>query len=257
MTAPAVRVLEQRYLLYRRSWRGSIFNSFLAPVLFLASIGLGLGAFVRPGTLPLGIPYIVFLAPGLLAASAMQTAAGESTFPVMGGLIWARSFQAMVASPIRARDVVLGFLGWIAVRLSLVCSIYAVVVVLFGAAISPGIALAIPAGVLTGMAFAAPIAAFSATQRDGEWFNALFRFGITPLFLFSGTFFPITQLPWFLQVVAWITPLFHGVSLARSLALGYAGAEPLATGVHLAYLSTLVVVGVVLAVRTFGDRLER
>ena len=257
MTAPAVRVLEHRYLLYRRSWRGSIFNSFLAPVLFLASIGLGLGAFVQPGALPLGIPYIVFLAPGLLAASAMQTAAGESTFPVMGGLIWARSFQAMVASPIRATDVVLGFLGWIAVRLTLVCTIYAAVVVLLGAAISPGIVLAIPAGVLTGMAFAAPIAAFSATQRDGEWFNALFRFGITPLFLFSGTFFPVSQLPWFLQVVAWLTPLFHGVSLARALALGYASAEPLATCVHLAYLTALVIAGVVLAIRTFRGRLER
>jgi lipooligosaccharide transport system permease protein len=257
MTASAARVMEHRFLLYRRSWRGSVFNSFFAPVLFLASIGLGLGTFVQAGSIPLGLPYIVFLAPGLLAATAMQTGASEATFPVMGGLIWGRSFQAMVASPLRAIDVAVGFLGWVAVRLTLVCSIYAVVVVLFGAAISPGIVLAVPAGVLTGMAFAAPIAAYSATQRDAEGFNALFRFGITPLFLFSGTFFPVEQLPWFLQVVAWFTPLFHGVALARGLALGYAAAQPLEMFVHFAYLATLAGAGAFLAVRTFRRRLEQ
>lgn len=257
MTASAARVMEHRFLLYRRSWRGSVFNSFFAPVLFLASIGLGLGTFVQSGSIPLGLPYIVFLAPGLLAATAMQTGASEATFPVMGGLIWGRSFQAMVASPLRAVDVAVGFLGWVAVRLTLVCSIYAVVVVLFGAAISPGIVLAVPAGVLTGMAFAAPIAAYSATQRDAEGFNALFRFGITPLFLFSGTFFPIEQLPWVLQVVAWFTPLFHGVALARGLALGYATTQPLEMLVHLVYLAALAGAGAFLAVRTFRRRLEQ
>ncbi len=257
MAAPAVRVMEHRFLLYRRSWRGSAFSSFLAPVLFLASIGLGLGGFVRPGALPLDVPYIVFLAPGLMAAAAMQTAAGEATYPVMGGLIWGRSFVAMVASPLGAFDVALGYLGWVAMRLAIVCSIYALVVVAFGAAASPGIVLAVPAGVLTGLAFAAPIAAYAATQRDDQGFNALFRFGITPLFLFSGTFFPVEQLPPLLQLVAWATPLYHGVALARGLALGYASAEPLAMSAHLVYLVVLAGAGTFFAVRTFRRRLER
>lgn len=256
MTAPAGRVLEHRFLLYRRTWRGSAFNSFLSPALFLASIGLGLGAFVQPGSTPLGVSYIVFLAPGLLAASAMQTAASEATFPVMGGLTWARSFQAMTATPIRASDVALGFLGWVAVRLTIVATIFVVVVLLFGAAHSPAIALAIPAAVLTGLAFAAPIMAFSATQRDTQWFNALFRFGITPLFLFSGTFFPVDQLPGILQPIAWLTPLFHGVALTRALSLGYAVDQPLAVVAHVAYLVALASVGAALAVRAFRARLE-
>jgi lipooligosaccharide transport system permease protein len=256
MSAPAARVVEHRFLLYRRTWRGSAFNSFFSPALFLASIGLGLGAFVQPGSTPLGIPYIVFLAPGLLAASAMQTAASEATFPVMGGLTWARSFQAMTATPIRAIDVALGFLGWVAIRLAIVSSIFTLVVVLFGAAGSGAIVLAIPAAVLTGLAFAAPIMAFSATQRDTQWFNALFRFGITPLFLFSGTFFPVDQLPIPLQAVAWLTPLFHGVALTRALSLGYATDEPLVTVAHVAYLGILATVGAVLAVRAFRARLE-
>ena len=97
---------------------------------------------------------------------------------------------------------------------------------------------------------------YAATPRDDQGFNALFRFGITPLFLFSGTFFPVAQLPFLLQVVAWATPLYHGVALARSLALGYAVAEPLATGLHLAYLVALTALGAALAVRTFRRRLE-
>jgi lipooligosaccharide transport system permease protein len=175
----------------------------------------------------------------------------------MSGLIWSRSFVAMVASPLRAFDIALGFLGWVALRLTIVCSIYALVVVAFGAAASPGIVLAVPAGVLTGLAFAAPIAAYAATQRDDQGFNALFRFAITPLFLFSGTFFPVAQLPFLLQVVAWATPLYHGVALARGLALGYAWAEPVATVLHLAYLVTLTALGAAFAVRTFRRRLER
>src|SRR2546422_4800524 len=93
----------------------------------------------------------------------------------------------------------------------------------FGAAASPLIVLGIPAAALTGMAFATPIAAFAATQRTPEKFNAIFRFGITPLFLFSGTFYPVESLPSFIQPLAWITPLYHGVALARGLSLGTIG----------------------------------
>ena len=255
MTA-AVHVVEHRLLLYRRSWRGSVMSSFLSPILFLSSIGLGLGGFVDASRTPLGVPYIVFLAPGLVAATAMQTAASEATFPVMSGFLWSRSFLAMTVTPIGPRDIALGYLGWVGLRLVFVASIFTLIVVGFGAARSPSVVLGIPAAVLTGLAFAAPIAAYSATQRDTQGFNALFRFGITPLFLFSGTFFPIEGLPAFLQPVAWLTPLFHGVALTRDLALGSAAAQPVATLVHVGYLVALTALGMALAVRAFRRRLE-
>ena len=201
---------------------GAIFTSFLSPVLFLTAMGLGLGAFVSPESSAAlgGVPYLVFLAPGLLAATAMQSASLEATFPIMGGLVWSKTFHAMYATPISPRDIALGNMAWMAARLTLICSIFTLVIVLFGAAESPLIVLAIPAAVLTGMAFATPIAAFSATQRTPSKFAAIFRFGITPLFLFSGTFFPISSLPVVLQGLAWLTPLFHGVALTRGLRSG-------------------------------------
>src|SRR3954453_21279198 len=226
MTAP----VEHRDAEFRRTFRASIFSSFLSPILFLTAMGLGLGTYVNQsstGSQALGgLTYLQFLAPGLLAATAMQSAAFESMFPIMSGLTWQRTFHAMYATPITPRDIVLGNVAWITIRLAMITAIFTVVIVLFGAAASPLIILAIPAGVLTGLAFATPIAAFSATQRTPENFNALFRFGITPLFLFSGTFFPISNLPAIIQPIAWLSPLWHGVELARGLALGTIGRAP-------------------------------
>ncbi len=127
--------------------------------------------------------------------------------------------------------------------------------VAFGAITRPEAVLAVPAALLTGVAFAAPIAAFSATQKDANGFNSLFRFGVIPLFLFSGTFFPISQLPELLQLVAVLTPLWHGVDLCRSLALGTA--EPLLSLVHVAYLGTMSALGVAAALTTFRRRLVK
>ena len=251
------RVFESRFVSYRRTFRASIFSSFLSPVMFLAAMGLGLGAYVSDPDAIGGVPYIVFLAPGLLAATAMQSASFESMFPIMSGLEWSRVFHAMYATPITPRDVALGNLAWIAARLTLICSIFTLVIVLFGAAESPLIVFAIPAGVLTGMAFAGPIVAFSATQKTPNKFTSIFRFGITPLFLFSGTFFPITSLPAILQAFAWVTPLFHGVALTRALSLGTVADDPLAMLFHVIYLATLASVGAYLAIRTIERRLVR
>jgi lipooligosaccharide transport system permease protein len=230
-------------------------------VLFLASMGIGLGTYVdRSGTASQalgGLSYLQFLAPGLLAATAMQAAAFESTFPIMSGLQWQKVFHAMYATPIRPRDIVLGNLAWIAIRLGSIAAIFTIVMTLFGAAASPLILLAIPAAVLTGLAFATPIAAFAATQRTPEKFNAVFRFGITPLFLFSGTFFPISNLPAAIQPIAWLSPLWHGVELSRGLALGTAAANPGLAIVHVAVLAAIAVAGALWAFRTVEDRLVR
>jgi len=266
-TPPAVRVLEHELLLYRRVWRGSIVSSFLSPVLFLAAMGVGLGNYVSQNSGSVGgatggaaaalggVSYLVFIAPRLLASTAMQAAAGESTFPIMGGIVWVRSFHGMLTTPIRVYDVLLGKVAYIALRLTLVCSVFFGVMLLFGATHGFQAIFAVPGAVLTGLAFTTPIVAFSATQKDTNGFNALFRFGVIPLFLFSGTFFPIAQLPVFLQPLAVVTPLWHGVDLCRTLALGTADAAGVL--IHVAYLGTLTAVGLILAHRAFRRRLER
>ncbi|HYH93690.1 MAG TPA: ABC transporter permease [Candidatus Saccharimonadales bacterium] len=254
------RVFEHRYLQYRRTYRATIFSSFLTPILFLGAMGLGLGTYVDDGSGQAalgGVPYLQFLAPGLLVATCMQAAAFESAFPMMAGLRWSRIFHAMYAAPISGPDVALGNLAWIGARMLLVASVFTIVIVAFGAAASPLIVLAIPVGALTGLAFAAPIMAFCATQKTPERFNAVFRFGITPLFLFSGTFYPVESLPTLLQPLAWITPLWHGVALARGLSLGTIGEEPLLAVAHLAILLAFVVVGTWLAIRTVTNALVK
>jgi lipooligosaccharide transport system permease protein len=239
---------------YRRTWRSSITTSFLYPVLYLAAMGIGLGSLIDKHAHHVsGVPYLDFIAPGLLAATTMQIGANEAMYPVMGAIKWIRTYFAMLATPLRVIDVLRGHLGWIAVRLVIVSTIYLSVVAAFGVVRSPLAILALPAAVATGLAFAAPIAAFSATQEKDVGFTALYRFALIPLFLFSGTFFPVTQLPAGLRLVAYATPLYHGVSLCRGLVLGTASLWP-SLG-DAAYLVALAAVGYLLARITFRRRL--
>ena len=252
-----LHVLEFRALEYRRTFRASIFASFISPALFLTAMGLGLGGYVSGGSTQTfeGATYLQFLAPGLLGAALMQTAAGESMFPILGGLQWNKVYHAMYATPIRPRDIALGNIAWITLRLTLVGTVFAAISILFGAVRSPLVIAAVPAAVLTGMAFSTPIVAFAATQRRPDMFSNIFRFGITPLFLLSGTFFPIETLPNWIQPLAWLSPLWHGVSLIRALMLGTIGDDPLLALIHVVVLVAIVVVGAVLATRTFERRL--
>ena len=236
---------------YKRTWRGSITTSFLYPVLYLAAMGLGLGSLVKH---PVGgVRYLDFLAPGLLASTAMQIGGNEAMYPVMAAIKWLRTYFAMLATPLTVIDVLVGHLAWIALRLVMVTSIYLLIMAAFGTVHSALAILALPVGVLTGLAFAAPIAAFAAAQQNDTGFTTIYRFGLIPLFLFSGTFFPIDQLPGWLQPIAEATPLYHGVALCRGLVLGHVGVA--AAGAHLAYLIVLVVVGFVLATGTYRRRL--
>ena len=255
--SPAIHVLEYHLLAYRRSFRGSLFSTILQPALFLTAMGVSLGGIVDrsgAGAALGGVSYLAFLAPGLLAAAGMQLAFFESTYPIIAAIVWVRTFFAMLATPISARAIVIGQLLYILVRLAFTTGIFALVVVLFGAARGPGIVLAWGAAILTGLAFAAPIAAYSATRQTPESFNALFRFGMMPLFLFSGTFFPLDRLPAFLQPIAGLTPLYHGVALARGFALGTP--DP-AVAVHVAYLAVLAIGGILACLVTFERRLVR
>ena len=241
---------------YRRTWRGSAISTVLEPLGFLAAMGLGLGLLVDEGTGSAtlgGVGYLEFIAPGLLAATAMQTAAFESTYPVMGAIKWHRTYHAQLATPLRAVDVLSGHLAFVALRLALTTTVFLAVMLLFGAVRSPLAVLAVPVAVLTGMAFAPAVFAFAATRENDSGFAMLFRFGIMPMFLFSGTFFPVEQLPDWLEPVAWLVPLWHGVDLARGLCLGDVAAGSAA--VHLAYLALWSVAGFALARRAFEGKL--
>jgi lipooligosaccharide transport system permease protein len=249
------RSLEYWAYQYKRTWRGSAISTLLSPVLFLAAMGVGLGTLVnrsRTGGVG-GVDYLSFLAPGLLAASAMQTAVTESTYPVMASIKWIKTYHAMLATPLGVLDVMLGHLIWIAIRVFLSSTVYLAVMTLFGVTKSALAVLALPAAVLTGMAFCTPVAAFAAARENDSGFAALFRFVVTPMFLFSGVFFPISQLPPVFEQIAYLTPLWHGVDLCRGLALGTA--TPATTLLHVGYLSAWVVGGTVVAAVMYRRRL--
>lgn len=248
----AFRVYESWLMGYRRTWRGSIVSSILNPVLYLTALGIGLGKLVNRGN-TLGMPYLDFVAPGMLAVVAMQIGTFESSYPVMASIRWTRQYHAILATPARIRDIVLGHQLYVASRVGTSSGIYLVALVLFGAIHSPWAIAAWPVAILLGLSFAAPVSAFSAWLKNEEGFNALFRFGITPLFLFSGTFFPLARLPHGIRELAYTTPLWHGVDLMRHLTLGTAQLWP-SLG-HVAYMLLWLVVGFRLAVRTHTKKL--
>jgi lipooligosaccharide transport system permease protein len=240
---------------YKRVWRSSITTSFLYPVLYLAAMGVGLGSLVDKHTHGVGgaSSYLEFIAPGLMAATAMQMGGNEAMYPVMGAIKWIRTYFAMLATPLRVVDVLRGHLAWIGLRVFTVSTIYLVVIACFGVVHSALAMLAIPSAVATGLAFAAPLAAYSARQEKDVGFTTIYRFGMIPLFLFSGTFFPVSQLPGWLQPVAYAFPLYHGVALCRGLVLGSAALWP--SVLNAAYLVALVGIGYWLAKQSFTKRL--
>jgi len=250
-------VREFRYWLtnYRRTWRGSIYSSVLSPLLYLGAMGIGLGKLVNAhGTARLGgLSYLAFLAPGLLAAAAMQAGVEESTYPVLGSVKWRRTYYAATASPLRPADLFHGHLLFTTMRLAMNSAIFLAVMALFGAVASPWALAALPAAVLTGLAFAAPVEAWAITVAKDTSFALIFRFGMIPLFLFSGTFFPITQLPAWLRPLAYVTPLWHGVALCRSLTLGTA--SPGGALAHVAYLVAVAAVSIAAGNRSYRRRL--
>jgi lipooligosaccharide transport system permease protein len=253
----ALRVTQRNLWVYRRTWRGSVFGSFLNPLLYLGALGVGLGSFIaaQDESALGGVSYLQFLGPGLLAATCMQTASFEATFPIMGKISWRRNYEAMLAAPLSVRDLVLGEMGWMAFRLTTISFAFLIVLTLFEIPTSPLAILAWPAAVLTGLGFFTAIMAFTATQKNDGGFAALFRFVINPLFLFSGTFFPVDRLPDAIEFVAALTPLYHGVALIRGLMLQTA--ELASWPIHVAYLLGFLAVATYLAHRFLSRRLVK
>lgn len=257
--ARSLRFAESEVIAYRRTWRGTVITSFVNPVLFLAAMGAGLGSLVDDGAGELGISYLAFVATGLLAASAMQNGAGDGSFPVMAGILWRKNFHGTITTPISPAEIIYGRLIWGLARLTFVLVVFAVIAVLFGAMELGPALMAIPPAVLTGLAFTTCITAWTLTQEDGRSLSTLFRFLIVPLFLFSGTFFPISQLPDYIEPIAYATPLFHGVELVRKIALPGVDGN-IVTGiplwVHFAYLVVMLLVGLYLSVRFLDRRIR-
>jgi lipooligosaccharide transport system permease protein len=244
----AGRVVEHQAHTFRKFWRSSAFAYVLNPILFLTAIGLGVGGLVQKDHQSIdGITYLAFVTPGLMAASAMQGAAGESLWPVMAGTKWVRFYHAMVATPVRPADVYLGVILWTAARAAFGSAIFLVVATMLGGVLSFWGILAVPAAVLTAAAFAAPLTAFAATQQTDFRFPVIMRLGIVPLFLFSGTFFPVSQLPDWLEPFCVLSPLWHGVELCRAATTG-------SIDVAEAFANVVVLAAIIAASAAWGIR---
>jgi lipooligosaccharide transport system permease protein len=251
-----LRAYEHWLAQYKRVWRGTIGTSLINPLLYLAALGVGLGTIVDSSSnAPAGVPYLDFIAPGLLAAAAMQTAATESSWPVMGAIKWTRTYYAMTATPLTERDVLIGHQLFVITRVFIGSTAYLLIVALFGAVNSWLGLLAIPVAVLIGTSFSMPMAAYASSVEHDHSFPPIFRFVIVPMFLFSGTFFPVEQMPLLFELAAYVTPIWHGVELCRGLMLGTIELLP-ALG-HLAYLLAWTVGGFLLARRSYKRRLFR
>ncbi len=253
----ALHVVEWQLMAFRAVWRSSVLTSFVQPLMYVAGMGLGVGALVNrnaSSTSALGgVRYVTYLAPGLLATTAMMVASMECMWPVLAGFKWQRTFHAMVASPLEPADIVLGEAIYVGLRSLLSAAAVAVALTIFPATRSSGLLLAVPFAGLCGLAFGMPIAAYAATRERDSAFPAMQRFVITPLFLFGGAFYPLKQLPVAAQALAKFAPLWHGVELCRAATLHRLQIGTAA--VHVAYLLMWIAVGLVATVHSFRKKL--
>ncbi|HEX5466664.1 MAG TPA: ABC transporter permease [Candidatus Limnocylindrales bacterium] len=239
-------LIERNLMVYRRTWL-VILSGFFEPLFYLFSIGIGLGQLVGGISGPDGRPidYTAFVAPALLASSAMNGAIYDSTFNIFFKLKFAKTYDAILSTPVGAGDVALGEIGWALLRGTLYACAFFVVMLLMGLIRSPLGLLAVPAALLIGYAFAGVGMAVTTFMRTWQDFDMV-QLVILPLFLFSATFYPLDTYPRALQVIIELTPLYHGVTLMRGLTLGSVGPGTL---VDIAYLAVMGTVGLALTSR--------
>ncbi len=244
-------LIERNLFVYRSGWL-VLLSGFFEPLFYLLSIGFGIGGMVGDVPGPNGelIPYAVFVAPALLATASMNGAIAESTFNVFFKLNYAKTYDAVLSTPMAPGDVALGEIGWAVIRSSLYAIGFMVVILVMQLVQSPWAVFAIPAAMLMSFAFAAVGMAATTFMRSWQDFD-LINIVIMPLFLFSGTFFPITSYPPALQLVVALTPLYQGVDLLRSLILGHIDATLL---FHVVYLVVMGLAGLAVVARRL-DRL--
>lgn len=248
-------VAEHRLLAMKGYLGEAVFQSFGNPLIYLFALGVGLASLVPQGVA--GVSYLEFVAPALMATAAMTIAANETTYPVLMGFKWNPTFFGMNASPLTGGQIVNGIMIAILARILVTVTIYFGVILAFGAVPSVWGGLAIGSAVLTGMAIGLVLSSYTSTIKDDRGQMAMIqRFGIMPLFLFSGTFFPLEQLPVYLQPIGWISPLWHGAELGRVATYGLD--EPLwLTVTHAGYLCGIILIGLWATRRHFVRRLNR
>lgn len=242
---------------HKRTWRGGVVNSFATPLFYVVAMGVLLGGFIEgdPDRLEGATSYLAFVVPGLVAAHAMTMAVSQTTYPVMAAIKWHRTFFAQLATPLAVRDLVNAFLCFVLFRVASACAVFMLVLAPFGVFETWwGPVLAWLSQVLVGMAFATLVFGYSARLRSEEGFGLLFRLGVLPLTLFSGAFFPVSNLGPVLEWVARLTPLWHGVSLSRMFCLDTI--DWTLVLLHVGVLGVLCVLGWRWAVTGLDQRLE-
>ena len=247
----SLRLIERNLYVYKHGWL-VILSGFFEPLFYLLGIGFGLGALI--GTIPgpggREISYQLFLAPALLASSAMNGAIMESTFNFFFKLNYNRTFASILATPLSPGDIAIGELGWALIRGGLYALGFMAVMALLGLVVSPWVVLAVPAALLIGFAFGAVGMAATSFMKTWQDFD-LIQLVILPMFLFSGTFYPLEAYPDVLRLVVQVTPLYQGVNLLRSLTVGEISPVLL---FHVAYLVAMGIVGLAITARRL-DRL--
>ncbi|MEK6277815.1 MAG: ABC transporter permease [Actinomycetota bacterium] len=240
------RVAGRNARVFSKLWKGSLLPQFLDPLFYLVALGFGLGTYIASIN---GVPYKDFIAPGLIASAAMWSASFECTYNVYLRMNETKLYDAILATPIEVPDLVAGDLAWSSLRATIYGTVFLIVVAAFGL-IDSWWALAIPPlVVIGGLAFSTMAYTFTALIPRIDLYSYFFTLGITPMFLFSGIFFPFDRLPAVAEVVAWFTPLYHMVEITRALAAGPPGADVLLNAAVLLAMSAALFAIPVRAVR--------
>jgi lipooligosaccharide transport system permease protein len=250
----ALRLIERNLYVYRHGWI-VIVSGFFEPLFYLLSIGFGLGQLVGtvPGPGGTEIPYQLFIAPALLASSSMNGAITEATLNFFFKLKYQKTFDSILSTPLSVADIALGELGWGLIRGALYTFGFLGVMVVLGIGVSPWLVLTVPAALLISFAFGAIGMAATSFMRTWQDFD-LIQLVVLPMFLFSGTFYPIEAYPEPFRVIVQLTPLYQGVDLLRSLAVGVV--EPSAA-LHVAYLLAMGITGLLIVSRRLDKLLLR
>ncbi len=213
----AFRVWQRNFTVYTKLYLSSLALNFVEPVLYLAALGLGLGAFVKEIN---GVPYIKFIAPGIIASSSMFAAIYECTYGTYVRMTYQKTFDAILATPVGINDLIAGELMWGATKSVLYGTIIMIVISVFGLVDSSLLIAVIPLLFVSGLVFAEISVIFVAIVPGIDSFNYFYTLLMTPMFLFSGIFFPLTNLPPVVARIAFFTPLYHLVNICRTFAAG-------------------------------------
>ncbi len=245
----AAAVWRRNARVFSKLWRGALLPTFLDPFFYLLALGFGLGTYVAHIN---GLSYKEFIAPGLVASAAMWSAAFETTYNVYFRMNELRLYDNVLSTPVEPQDLVAGDLAWAATRATLYGTVVLAVISVFGLVSSPWAILIPPLVVVGGLCFSVIGYTFTALIPKIDLYSYFFTLGITPMFLFSGIFFPFDKLPGWVEVVAWVTPLYHLVEITRGMAVG---PDALQVLIHLGWLAAVTALLFPVPVRAVRRRL--